>query len=561
MTLRCQPPPPAAAWWHDRRRSVRGPRPRLSAPSSHRVGRHAARTCCSRASPPTSPPSAHAVAGAVERSRPAGPTARTAVGSRCARRRCATLARRRSTPPACAGRPRWASARCTSPPTTRPRSAGPRRGARRPAAGCSAKPARPALDGFGAPLPERAGSWSACGPRSIPRASCSPGRLPLPRCDRWLTGRARPCAERRNRVRPPAVDEDELVACVACGLCLPHCPTYRVTGLEQSSPRGRIAAMRAVELERRAARRRVPRHDGACVQCRGCEAACPSSGAVRSSDGGRQRRAGASAPARRSRRARSRRIGEWIALPAGAARATAAARASPGPRWSRSVSSSCPGGSGCPRLSARSLRTPLAADAAPVRRRVPLPRLRHGRLAARRPPRRARGHACDRRRVGLPGRGGDCCGALHIHAGGSARRAGWPGGSSASMPGDAPVVVDSAGCGAAMKDYGRLLGTPERRRRSRPGCVDFSEWLAAQPPLPLRDTGDGQSSCRTRATCATSSGATARCGRCSRRRTGSRDRRRRPVLRRRRRVLGARTRRWRGRVRDPQGRRAPGRPP
>ena len=47
------------------------------------------------------------------------------------------------------------------------------------------------------------------------------------------------------------------------------------------------------------------------------------------------------------------------------------------------------------------------------------------------------------------------------------------------MPGDAPVVVDSAGCGAAMKDYGRLLGTP-RRARSRARVRDFSEWLAAQ---------------------------------------------------------------------------------
>ena len=58
-----------------------------------------------------------------------------------------------------------------------------------------------------------------------------------------------------------------------------------------------------------------------------------------------------------------------------------------------------------------------------------------------------------------------------------------------SLPGDAPVVVDSAGCGAAMKDYGRLLGTPEAAAFSA-RVQDFAEWLSARPPLALRDTGE-----------------------------------------------------------------------
>ena len=84
----------------------------------------------------------------------------------------------------------------------------------------------------------------------------------------------RPARSPRRNVLPIA--EDELVACVACGLCLPHCPTYRVTGLEVASPRGRIAAMRAVELDGAPLDAAFRDAMEACVQCRGCEAACPS---------------------------------------------------------------------------------------------------------------------------------------------------------------------------------------------------------------------------------------------------------------------------------------------
>ncbi|MGZ4797937.1 MAG: 4Fe-4S dicluster domain-containing protein, partial [Acidimicrobiia bacterium] len=72
------------------------------------------------------------------------------------------------------------------------------------------------------------------------------------------------------------LDEGELVACVGCGLCLPHCPTFRVTGDEIASPRGRIAAMRAATEGRVPVDASFTAAMDACIQCRGCEAACPS---------------------------------------------------------------------------------------------------------------------------------------------------------------------------------------------------------------------------------------------------------------------------------------------
>lgn len=85
-----------------------------------------------------------------------------------------------------------------------------------------------------------------------------------------------------------------------------------------------------------------------------------------------------------------------------------------------------------------------------------------------------------------------CCGALHTHLGqrDPARRLARQ--VIASLPGDAPVLVDSAGCGAALKEYGGLLRTEDAARFAR-RVYDIQEWVAAHldrlpavPPLDLR---------------------------------------------------------------------------
>ena len=70
--------------------------------------------------------------------------------------------------------------------------------------------------------------------------------------------------------------EADMYRCVHCGLCLSACPTYGVTALETESPRGRIALMKAVNEGRVDISDRIVSHWEACLNCRACEAVCPS---------------------------------------------------------------------------------------------------------------------------------------------------------------------------------------------------------------------------------------------------------------------------------------------
>jgi glycolate oxidase iron-sulfur subunit len=268
------------------------------------------------------------------------------------------------------------------------------------------------------------------------------------------------------------LSEDELVACVACGLCLPACPTYRVTGLEVASPRGRIAAMQAVQLNGAPVDAAFTAAMDACLVCRGCEVACPSGVQFgHLMEGARA--------AIQPRRPWPRRAAEWlgyrVVLPHHALLLALT--------WFLAVAQRLhlvPRRFGLPRISFRSLRTPLEAD------RDPDTSLFTGCVmdAWQRDVHRAALGVMRSvgARVGLPGSGAGCCGALALHAGleDSAR--------TLAEQVIAALPDDSAGCGAAMKDYGRLLGT-ERAHAFSARVRDFSEWLVEQPSTRLRATG------------------------------------------------------------------------
>ncbi len=261
----------------------------------------------------------------------------------------------------------------------------------------------------------------------------------------------------------PAPSDDDLNKCVSCGLCLPHCPTFRVTGLETASPRGRIAAMRAVSEGLVPVTGEFTTITDECLACRACEAACPSgvpygrmieaaraqTEAVRTGSGKRKRRL----------------ITKVIASPRLLRAAAWGIALGQATRLDHLLPTSLR--MATPRITFRDLRTPLP----PSGGEGPVAMMLVGCVmdVAFRPVHQATADALLRAgyRVEVPQQGG-CCGALAAHAGETESARALARERIAQFEHADVIVVDSAGCSAHMRTYAELLADdPEWHERAR----------------------------------------------------------------------------------------------
>jgi glycolate oxidase iron-sulfur subunit len=310
-----------------------------------------------------------------------------------------------------------------------------------------------------------------------------------------------PVLRRLNNGFDTGVHYEHFLDCVHCGLCTSACPTYLETGTEMDGPRGRIYLMKAVADGRLPLSPELERHIDLCLDCRACETACPSGvqyGRLiepfrANLEKHRRETNGASWferwvlfplfpyanrmrlalwPARIAQKLRLDRLfldvlGAHRLLPKTLQQM---AKMLPKLQSSPSLPTFLPAKG--PKRATVTLATGCVADAV----------FRHVHWATARV---LQANGCD---VHIPA-GQGCCGAIHYHAG-----AEQPAIDSAARNADVfdldavdAVIVNVAGCGAMMKEYGHLALPKDRRARIErlaAKTMDVSEFLAKLGPVP-----------------------------------------------------------------------------
>jgi glycolate oxidase iron-sulfur subunit len=299
------------------------------------------------------------------------------------------------------------------------------------------------------------------------------------------------------RTAPELVDYAKSLDCIHCGLCLRTCPTYQLTGVESSSPRGRIHLMRAVAEGRAEADAVFAEEMDFCLLCRHCESACPAG--VRFGEMMEHTRAGLTAAHPPSPRGRFLRwLGFRVALP----RRWVLSIAASGMRaaqllgaWPAVTRPFAPREAGLEHFP----RVPRWSERRPLPRQVPARGVQHAEVAllegcvmpqlygrvnrATTASLAALGVAC---RVPAAQ---TCCGSLHAHNGDLdgarelARRniAAFEGHSDA-VGAPLPLVTNSAGCGSHLRALHHLFEPADpwhaRARALAERVRDYSEIAA-----------------------------------------------------------------------------------
>ncbi|MBS1703860.1 MAG: 4Fe-4S dicluster domain-containing protein [Armatimonadetes bacterium] len=267
-------------------------------------------------------------------------------------------------------------------------------------------------------------------------------------------------------------DLEELTThCIRCGFCLEDCPTFVETGNELESPRGRIYLVRSAIEGKLAWKEDVKPHLDLCLGCRACETACPSAvqyGAILEIARDKIDQTAVSL----AKEALLASTTNPTILKAQLAMGKVIGGGKVPGFVSRLLSkqepeAEMPTSQATPKFPALELDTPVKGEVYMLTgcaMRVLYPRV----------------HECTKRllrRVGYIVREVEqgCCGALHAHNGDLEGAAKMASALVEALEGDLPVIVDSAGCGSTMKEYGSLIGEAGTAFAKR--TFDISEFL------------------------------------------------------------------------------------